>query len=77
MADIVTLIPRKGDPEIVDALRRLGSEALNGRITGFAIVYLDADGAALTQFNMPDTLEAIGLVEWLKTDLLANWRDDD
>ena len=44
MAEVVTLNPPKGDPELVETLRSMLSEAQNGRLKSYVAVFTTGDG---------------------------------
>ena len=59
-----------GDPEIVETLRTLLSEAQAGRLTGIAVVYLTEDGDCLTAYHMDEPLRLTGATALLHKDAL-------
>lgn len=71
MADVIDIAGKlpKADPELVDALRVLLSEAQNGRLTSIAVVYLTSDEHIATTYHFDSALEALGAVAYLEQDL--------
>jgi hypothetical protein len=57
------------DPDLVESLRMLLSEAQNGRLLNFAVVYITDDDQIATTYHFDSALEALGAVAYLGRDL--------
>jgi hypothetical protein len=68
--NVIPLKPPTGDPEIVETLRVLLSEAQAGRLTGIAVVYLTDEGDCLTAYHMSEPLHLAGATALLHKDAL-------
>ena len=73
MADIVDLSAHRKavDPDLVESLRVLLSEAQNGRITGIVAAYYDDEGSLCSMFHMDAVTDAIAATVLLHHEVLA------
>jgi hypothetical protein len=66
MAEVVPLNPPKGDPELVEMMRTLLSEAQNARIKSFAIVYVTDEGSVADSHFYASVVDQIALESFFK-----------
>jgi len=72
MADVVDLNQRRKptEPELIESLRVMLSEAQNGRMICMVAVCMNDDGEIDAVCHGPNNVEAIGLASWLHAEML-------
>jgi len=78
MADVVDLNQRRKatDPDLIEMLKQLLSEAQNGRLSGIVGVAIDENGAGVAMIHGCNNFEAAGLVAWLQAATVDAMNDD-
>ena len=69
--NIIPMRLPKVDPDLIETLRSMLSEAQNGRLVNIAAIYLSSDGEIASIFHFDSALEAIGAIEYLKNEALT------
>jgi hypothetical protein len=69
--NVVSLRLPKVDPDLIESLRTMLSEAQNGRLKAFACVYTTDTEEIATVFHFNSALEAAGAIAMLQNDALA------
>lgn len=73
MADIVDIanhLPVQ-DPELIDYLVSLVAEARNGRLTGFAMIYIDGEGGMHSTYLLRTPVAQVAVGRFLDFEALA------
>lgn len=78
MADVVDLNERRkpSDPDLVESLRIMLSNAQNGRMMGLVAVCLSDEGELDAVVHGPTPIEAVGIASWLHADMMDLLRSE-
>jgi hypothetical protein len=78
MAEVVNLDEHRPEtnPELIESLRNMLSDAQNGRMVSMAAVYIRPGGDLLTVFHSPSVIEVVGATALLHRDALLIAEDD-
>lgn len=73
MADVIDIAGHlpKADPDLIETLRIMLSEAQNGRLVSLAAVYTINDGTIDTVFHFDSALEAVGAIAMLHHEAIS------